>query len=106
MVGLQIPISDASGLQIRSNGRGQKPSPLAPWLRRDFYSTEYLEYMEPLAAWASRSGGFVIRQDRVLAFAMRYKNGGITNPSIRCEWIANPLERPRTKAFSIGSLAP
>ena len=58
--------------------------------------------MEPLAAWASRSGGFVIRQDRVLAFAMRYKNGGITNPFIRCERITNPLERPRTEAFSIG----
>ena len=36
MVGLQIPLSDASGLQIRSNGRGRKPSPLAPWLRRLF----------------------------------------------------------------------
>ena len=33
---------------------------------------------------------------------MRYKNGGITNPFIRCERITNPLERPRTEAFSIG----
>ncbi len=29
LAGLQIPLSDASGLQIRSNGRGQKPSPQA-----------------------------------------------------------------------------